>query len=37
MPTTTKNWDHHVAHAEEIARGPGFEALRDAILKELGL
>ena len=33
MPTTTKNWDHHVAHAEEIARGPGFEALRDAILE----
>ena len=32
MPTLTKNWDDHVAHAEEIARGPGFGALRDRIL-----
>ena len=27
-----KNWDEHVVHAEEIARGPGFRALRDHIL-----
>jgi ubiquinone/menaquinone biosynthesis C-methylase UbiE len=32
MPTLTKVWDHHVADAEEIARGPGFQALRDRIL-----
>ena len=32
MATLTKNWDDHVAHAEEIARGAGFEALRDRIL-----
>jgi ubiquinone/menaquinone biosynthesis C-methylase UbiE len=27
-----KNWDEHVVHAEEISRGPGFQALRDRIL-----
>lgn len=27
-----KNWDRHVAHAEEIARTPAFRALRDEIL-----
>lgn len=32
MPALTKNWDHHVQHAEEIARGAGFAALRDEIL-----
>lgn len=33
MPTLTKDWDRHVEHAEEIARGPGFAALRDEILE----
>ena len=33
MPTLTKDWDHHVADAEEIARGAGFKALRDRILE----
>ncbi len=27
-----KNWNHHVAHAEEIARCDGFKDLRDRIL-----
>jgi len=30
--TTAKNWDAHVVHAEEIARGRGFCELRDRIL-----
>lgn len=33
MPALTKVWDHHVADAEEIARGPGFQALRDRIIE----
>lgn len=33
MPTLTKDWDRHVEHAEEIARGPGFRALRDTIVE----
>ena len=32
MANLTKNWNDHVAHAEEIARGAGFEALRDRIV-----
>ncbi len=32
MATDTKNWDNHVAHAEVIARGDGFQGLRDRIL-----
>ena len=32
MPTLAKNWDDHVLHAEVIARGEGFKALRDRIL-----
>lgn len=28
-----KNWDAHVVHAEEIARGEGFSALRDRIVE----
>ena len=32
MPALTKVWDHHVSDAEEIARGAGFQALRDEIL-----
>lgn len=28
-----KNWDAHVVHAEEIARGAGFVALRDRIVE----
>ena len=32
MPTIEKNWNDHVAHAEEIARSPGFVALRDHII-----
>lgn len=27
-----KDWDRHVAHAEELAGSPGFQRLRDAIL-----
>ena len=33
MPTLTKNWDDYVAHAETVARGSGFGALRDRILE----
>ena len=33
MATGTKNWDAHVAHAEEVARGAGFGHLRDRILE----
>lgn len=33
MSTMAKNWDNHVAHAEEVARGPGFARLRDRILE----
>ena len=32
MSTMTKNWDRHVSDAEEIARLPGFQDLRDRIL-----
>jgi SAM-dependent methyltransferase len=33
MPVTAaKNWDAHVVHAEEIARGRGFRELRDHIV-----
>lgn len=31
-PLLGKNWDRHVAHAEDLSHTPGFEALRDAIL-----
>lgn len=27
-----KDWNEYVAHAEEVARGRGFQALRDAIV-----
>jgi len=33
MPTFTKDWNRHVDDAEEIARGPGFQDLRDRILE----
>jgi len=34
MPgTLSKNWDHHVADAEEVARGEGFQQIRDRILE----
>jgi ubiquinone/menaquinone biosynthesis C-methylase UbiE len=29
----TKNWDDHVVHAEDIARGRGFQHLRDRIIE----
>lgn len=32
MPLLSKNWDLHVEHAEEVARQPGFQDLRDHIL-----
>lgn len=32
-PPATKNWDAHVIHAEAIARGSGFQDLRDRILQ----
>lgn len=31
-----KNWDAHVVHAEEVARGEGFRALRDHIIEAAG-
>jgi ubiquinone/menaquinone biosynthesis C-methylase UbiE len=31
--TGPKNWDEHVIHAEEVARGAGFGALRDRIIE----
>ena len=33
MTTMTKDWNRHVADAEEIARSPGFRHLRDRILE----
>ena len=33
MNTLTKDWNRHVTHAEEIARGPGFQDLRDRIIE----
>ena len=33
MTTVIKNWDEHVVHAEEVARGAGFRHLRDRILE----
>lgn len=33
MRTLAKDWDRHVANAEEVARQPGFQELRDAILE----
>jgi len=32
LVATPKNWDLHVVHAEEVARGEGFQRLRDEIL-----
>lgn len=32
MSLTAKNWDRHVAQADEVARSPGFLELRDAIV-----
>jgi ubiquinone/menaquinone biosynthesis C-methylase UbiE len=33
VPTIEKNWNDHVADAEEIARSPGFVDLRDRIIE----
>jgi len=33
VATLEKNWNHHVAQAEEIARSPGFLELRDRIVE----
>lgn len=33
MTTMTKDWDRHVPDAEQIARGTGFQHLRDRILE----
>lgn len=33
LVTTAKNWDSHVVHAEEVARGRGFRHLRDRIIE----
>ena len=30
-----KDWDRHVVHAEEVARGRGFQELRDGILERV--
>jgi ubiquinone/menaquinone biosynthesis C-methylase UbiE len=32
MPETQKDWDEHVVEAEELARTPGFQQLRDRII-----
>lgn len=32
MPALEKNWDQHVIEAEDVARTPGFQALRDRII-----
>lgn len=34
MPREHKNWDHHVAEAEDVARGEGFRGLRERIVHE---
>ncbi len=36
VSAAAKNWDAHVVHAEEIARGPGFQRLRDRIVELAG-
>jgi ubiquinone/menaquinone biosynthesis C-methylase UbiE len=33
MRVLTKDWDRHVVQAEEVSRRPGFQELRDAILR----
>jgi ubiquinone/menaquinone biosynthesis C-methylase UbiE len=33
MRALTKDWDRHIVEAEELARGGGFQELRDAILR----
>ena len=33
LVVSPKNWDVHVAHAEEVARGGGFQRLRDRIVE----
>lgn len=33
MRTLTKDWDQHVVQAEEVARTPGFQGLRDRIVE----
>lgn len=37
MPLLIKDWDNHVADAEEVARGSGFRLLRDRILDRADL
>jgi hypothetical protein len=32
LVATPKNWDAHVVHAEDVARGGGFRHLRDRII-----
>lgn len=36
MSLARKDWNDHVAHAEEVARGRGFQGLRDEILEGAG-
>lgn len=36
MCLARKDWNDHVAHAEEVARGRGFQGLRDEILEGAG-
>ena len=33
LVTTAKNWDAHVVHAAEVARGPGFQVLRERTIE----
>lgn len=37
MRTLAKDWDRHVVHAEEVARGSGFQSLRDTIIDRVAI
>lgn len=34
LPSLRKDWDRHVHHADELSRTPGFQRLRDTILRQ---
>ncbi len=34
LPRLQKDWDRHVAHADQLSRTPGFQHLRDVILDQ---
>lgn len=37
MKMMTKDWDQHVVEAEDVARRPGFQDLRDQIIARAGV